>query len=300
MGTGRPSVQRYYQAVCNRGRLGYGFALRALFATRPCTVWHWPAFLPATLWACVGVTMRPIAGPALRALGQSETWPARWRYRWSTYHQRELDALLSLQQSRTDAAWLARHITIAPGCKIPDGGAVLVALHHANMRLLVSFCAKVLGWRLGGVVFAPFATWKYYTGPPESLLADAYGDDASVPGLALGHGLRVLRAGGYFIVPLDVINGPWTCQPLLGKALPLARGALWLAARSGCFIVPVALVPRRRGHWDAWFGAPIEPTLASLARAREDCLRRAPATWELREWKAWHAAPLAPSTVASR
>jgi len=118
--------------------------------------------------------------------------------------------------------------------------------------------------------------------------------------LALRHGLRVLRAGGYFIVPLDVINGPWTCQPLLGKALPLARGALWLAARSGCFIVPVALVPRRRGHWDAWFGAPIEPTLASLARAREDCLRRAPATWELREWKAWHAAPLAPSTVASR
>ncbi len=257
----------------------------------PAPVWHGPALVLATIRALIEPgPWRQIAPAALRALGYPVTGIARWRFGWRLYYHREVDLLLRLQASRLTAAWVRAHLRIcgAP----PAGGAVLVLPHHANMRLALL---------VAGAWVPRLAIISGIPGDEQTLAA--YGRAASdqdralrvfLPTEAARQGVRWLQAGGYLAVMPDfdprARGEPWPVAAILGKAMPLAPGPVWLAQRAQKPIGPVMVTPAGRG-WQVWCGEPIAPTQEGLAGAIEACIGRSPASWSLELWRRWQQAP---------
>jgi len=263
--------------------------------------------LATVRWSVEGRAHR-VAGAALRALGRPAGRLARWRFAWALLYHRETDLLLALLAERLTAAWAAGRVACAE--PPPVGGAILITLHHANKRLaLPTLRALAPAHTLGVVAATPtryhgdagrdLRTFATETGVPLDLVApiSAFleqhaGAAALLPQQAARRGLPLLREGGWLVIAADPQRGDDPNCVILGRALALPRGPIWLAERSGRPIVPHMIVPDRKG-WRLWIGSGVEPTAAAVARAIEACIRRAPACCGLEWWEEWCRAPLA-------
>ena len=270
----------------------------------PGVVWHWPAVLLATLRVLGDPGTYRVAGSALRALGRPDTRLARWRFAWLVAYERETKILIGLQADRLTAQWASKYV-ICDGI-LPPGGAILIGPHQENIR----FSPLVLvaqGHRMGLIMAGDADTEERRRAatdqdiaaddPLEALYSPlarlrerVFGAHIFYLRNATRPALRFLQQGGYLLIMPDPFGGHWPPAPRLGKAMPLAPGAVWLAKHADKPIVPMMLIPEGR-RWRLWLGEPIAPTAAGVAAALEACLTRAPMCWPSEYWRAWHAAP---------
>lgn len=260
---------------------------------------RWPARVLAMIRLLLYSDTRPIAGPALEALGRPTTRSARWRFRWELCYQNEIDLLLTVQTKKLTDRW-ARERVICDG-PVPAGGAILIAPHHTNMRLAYLALGRLLS--PFGMVLTPAGAqddWQPGDAASEvmyvqrrALHRQVFGPRIFGPRQGLRQALRLLEAGGYLItVPDSLSPHPgWPPVRILGRELRLGLGPLWLAQRSGKPIVPFMLVPTGR-IWRVWCGEPVEATQEMIAGAIEACIRRSPASWPIAWWEDWLRAPV--------
>lgn len=271
-------------------RRGYSRAIAGAIAASPTPVWRWPAIPSATAATLIDRELRALAPEALRALGRAPTRAAQLRFRWGICYQAEVEQVLALQQERLDRAWLRRHVILEGA--LPPEGAILLTVHHPNVRLSVGLFACAVG-RIGAISVQTHERLEHHLRslerPPELLLRRALGPHVFPPA-AVRRSLRFLRQGGYLIVAADEPHPAWPRASVLGRQLPLAPGIAWLARRSGRPIVPFVLIPERR-RWRIRCGAPIAATDAAIADAVERCIRSAPVNWSEMRWKIWGSAP---------
>jgi lauroyl/myristoyl acyltransferase len=162
----------------------------------------------------------------------------------------------------------------------PPPNSILVSVHHTCQFLAFVRLSRLLP-DLG---FVSTVSWE---NRPETvragLLLDlmdrSFGSRVYRPGQAARAGLAVLRGGGSLLLFSDfAASGVPT--PLLGRRVPLARGPEWFAQQTGCPIIPVMVVPNRRG-WALWCGEPVATTQDGI----DACIRQAPASWL--GWRDW-------------
>jgi len=252
----------------------------------------------AWISAWVAVLGRPesrlLAGAALRALGQRSTPGRRWRFAWATWYAQASDACLALEAQRLTAPWLRDHLRIrgAP----PPPGSILVTVHHAGQFLGFLRLAQLLPSAALVTVFDPRAQ----PATPRArqlgeVIQRTFGSHLYPPARATRPCLELLGSGGSVILVPDFFDaGPRV--PLLGRAVGIARGPVWLAERTGRPIIPY-LVASSVAGWELCFGAPIEPSMAALVAGLEGCIRRAPTVWL--GWRDWLAAPPLAAAVAT-
>ena len=83
----------------------------------------------------------------------------------------------------------------------------------------------------------------------------------------------------------------WSCGTILGQEMPIPRGPLWFAQRSGKPIVPLFIAPEHNG-WRLTIGEPIEQRHDALCAAIDAAIREAPACWERHAAMKWfHTRP---------
>jgi len=108
-------------------------------------------------------------------------------------------------------------------------------------------------------------------------------------------GARLLRDGGYLVILPDVPflfpHPEFPGRAMLGRTTRISTGAARFARIVGKPLIPFILVPRGRG-WQLWCGDPIEPTDEGVRSAVEQCLRRAPQSYQLLFWEMWIASPV--------
>lgn len=149
---------------------------------------------------------------------------------------------------------------------------------------------------------APPARWCYFSllrtllRPFPRLHARTYGDDLFLLQQAGRKGLRLLAAGGYFIVAADTFSSGAPPHPLLGRDCPLPRGAAWFGQRSGKPVIPYILVPVR-ARWELWIGAPVPATMEGVARGLGRCIRHAPGSWSRFVALEWLGMPPSPGAA---
>lgn len=274
--------------------------LPAVLRRAPRPVWRWPAMALAMARLAVDSEARGVAEHALPALGRRPTRVRRWRFSWRLFLQHETDVLLGLQAPRLTRAWAGRRVARVGA--LPEGGAILITPHHANMH--IGFLKlSTLAPRLGFVASTPAGGIE--GSRPEQIMyrqvrhlyARAFGPRLLLPVEVRRRGLPMLAAGEYLIIAPEAYDAPshrWPPGSLLGHAVPLAPGPVWLARRSGRPIVPFLTLPAGPG-WVLWIGAPIAPTHQAVAAALDACIRRSPPSWGLGWWLDWLQAPaLAP------
>jgi hypothetical protein len=245
--------------------------------------------------------MRKVAAAAVRALGASPTRTDTWAFAWHWWYQRATWGGLAYQADQLTPAWAERHVEVVPA-SLPDGGCILISIHHFQQRLAFARLSTLVE-ELGGVSrFEPL--------PPSdpdltrtSLGVDAqarlrarsrfahqvFGPRVYSPRTAPRRGLELLRRGGSLIVLSDFFGRQPVC--VLGKRMLVPLGPLWWAAQSGRPIVPFVLSPTsgERHRWRLWCGQPIAPKPTELAGALEECIRRSPTAWT--GWQPWYEAP---------
>lgn len=283
--------------------------------------------LPRLLDAWPGVTYRPpalvlgtvrwlaqpgprrAAGPALRALGRPATRLARWRFAWQVAYHAEVSHLLHLQSEKLSDDWVARHVR--GGTLPPPGGAILLSPHQEYGRL-GNLYLRMHGYRVGLVADDNRVTWDR-DHPDHAARAAAHGNrgefylrrwrfweralDGNVfrPPEDTRAALRFLREGGYLVIKPDgyrhAMRERWERGEVLGRAIPVAPGPVWLAQHSGKPILPYLTVPTGRG-WRMVVGEPVEPTQRGVAACLTACLRESPETMHGLRWLAWSQAPV--------
>lgn len=268
----------------------------------PRPIWRLPAALMATGRALLDIKTRRLAGNALLALGQRNTALARWRFRWQVAYHVETNLALGLQADRLDLPWAREHVVY--DAVPPTGGGILLALHHANSRvgfLRLSELIGPLGVIVAGVLVEnrageagprQFATvMEPYSRRSQDLRIRMFGDNIFGAKYDIRRALRFLRNDGYLVIQPDARFAGEPRWPILGKAFPLAEGAVWFARQSGKPLIPYGVVPTRRG-WRVMLDTPIAtPTMDDVAVALERRLRAAPTCWHPDYWQAWDTMP---------
>lgn len=285
-------------------RLAHFFHFRllpSLLRRWPRPIWRLPAALMATGRALLDIKTRQLAGNALLALGQRNTAPARWRFRWLVAYHVETNLALGLQADRLDLPWARAHVA----CETvpPAGGGVLLNLHHANSRvgflrlgeMVGPLGVVVAGSLIGGGAGAtgPRAlsgVMVNYSRTSWDLRRRVFGDNVFSAKTDLRRALHFLRADGYLVIQPDARFSGEPRWPILGKAFPLAEGAMWFARQSGKPLIPYGVVPTRQG-WRVVIEPPIAPTMEAVAAALERRLRAAPTCWHSDYWQAWDTMP---------
>jgi hypothetical protein len=257
----------------------------------------------ARLGASLGVLgnrhMRRVAAAAVEALGETPTAGAVWRFGWQWWYQRSVDELIAYQADRLTPEWAERHV-LAP--LRPPPSSILLSVHQFNLPVAAARAVQLVD-DLGVVsVIDPLPPGGADVGTEDFLLppkvrARALGrfygrifeGRIFSPTLAARRGLELLRRGGSLIVYPDFFGQAY--GSILGRSVPVAHGALWLAHRSGRPIVPFLLIPPNRptDQWRLWCGEPIHASSAAVVATLERCIRRLPTTWPY--WRGWYAAP---------
>ena len=280
-----------------RWRIGkaYDLAVRALLRTAPHRVWRWPAHLSAAVRSAADAAL-PNAKAALIALDAAPTPGRRCRFRWAIAYHDALDRLLQLQQARITPAWVQRHVR-PPERALPEGGAIILVLHQANMRLLAPPLRAHTDKRLGIISLRPVVTHGRTQRTIEPFMRATF-DAVLTPKQAARGGLRLLREGGYLVIPSDAADPRWPRYPLLGRDLPLPPGPLWFAERTGKPLITCVLTPQGR-RWHVWVSEPIHPSSPAIAVARESSVRRAATMWNPWLWHMWQKAPSSSTPLSS-
>ena len=286
-------------------RLAHFFHFRLLPATLrrwPRPIWRLPAALMGTGRMLLDVKTRQLAGAALVALGQRDTALARWRFRWLVAYHVEANLALGLQADQLDLPWARAHVTY--DTLPPTGGGVLLSLHHANSRVGFLRLSEMIG-PLGVIVAGTLAehttgqtgpsklatTMASYSRRSRDLRLRMFGGNIFGAQHDLRGALRFLRNDGYLVIQPDARFSGEPRWPPLGKAFPLAEGALWFARQSGKPLIPYGVVSTRRG-WHVVIEAPlVDPTMDAVAAALERRLRATPTSWHPDYWQAWATMP---------
>lgn len=255
--------------------------LLVLLLGRP--VWRGPAAARATVCTVLRRHATPVAADALRALGSRSGRWARWRFQWScSYHQATQHCLWRQRSALTDA-WIRDQVVVDGS--VPPGGAILLTIHHAGQTLGGVRLAQVVN-PCGVVTPLPIAD--------DPLFRRTCGTNVFAPIQGMRAALRFLERGGYLFVMPDACAGAGVPATILRKRYACAPGIVWLAQRSGKPILPCVVIPDGT-RWRAWIGAPVAATHDHVARAVEECIRRAPTSWWIAGWLQWHVAPRAPA-----
>lgn len=273
--------------------------LRSLLYLAPRPIWWLPSTALAALRLPFDVEASHLADYLTVALQLPPSRSARLILRWSLCHQYEIDRLLTLQSERLTADRLLPHVRFDGA--LPSDGAILVTPHHVGMRPGLTALAAT-GVRLGGAMIDPGdsaafreldpATRAYYV-HLRPLRERMYGRDTFQRHEIGRNGLRLLREGGYLVLQGDGFSLDWHRGSLLGREVPIPTGPVWFAERSGKPVVPYMAIPHGKG-WRLWFGTPIPAagvTHEVITRALEECLHRAPSSWERTLAVAWSNAP---------
>jgi hypothetical protein len=283
---GRVTSTFYWKGRWRVGK-AYELAVRALLLRSPHRIWRWPAHVSAAVRSVADAGL-PDANAVLTALGVTPTPTQRWRFRWAVAYQDATDRLLQWQQTRITSDWIQEHVLL-PERALPEGGAIVLILHQANMRLLAPPLRAHSDKRLGIISLRPVVTRGRAQRTIEPFMRATF-DAVFTPQQAARGGLRLLREGGYLIIPSDVASPDWPDYPLLGRDFPLPPGPLWFAERAGKPIVACVLTPQGR-RWRVWVSESIHPSPHAIAAARESCVRRAATMWNPWFWHLWHIAP---------
>ena len=281
-----PPLARWFYFTC----------LRHLLALAPRPVWVCPAIPLAAVRFIVDRDAHRLSAALLAGLDIPPTRANRWRLAWSHCYRREASLVLLVQSARLTPAWAARHIRCLGA--LPPGGAVIAAPHCAA-QFIGPLRLATLTDRLGTINSdardpdAPTErdpTRRLHLRHRREMHARAYGEQAFHYRHAGRAGSRLLQSGGYLVVNTDNFWSGGPAGVLLGRELSIARGAAWLAARSGTPIVPAMIEPDGAG-WRLWLGDPLPPTQECVIAALTASIRRAPGCWERALAMAWLAAP---------
>jgi hypothetical protein len=257
----------------------------------------------ARLAASVGVLgnqhMRRVAAAAVEALGETPTASAVWRFGWQWWYHRSVDELIAYEADRLTPEWAERHVWAAVR---PPPSSILLSVHQFNLPVAAARAVQLVN-DLGVVsVIDPLPPGGADVGTEDFLLPPKvrarslgrfYGrifeGRIFSPAVAARRGLELLQRGGSLIVYPDFFGRAH--GSILGRSVPVAQGALWLAHHSGRPIVPFLLIPPNRptDQWRLWCGEPIHPSPAAVVATLERCIRRLPTTWPY--WRGWYAAP---------
>jgi hypothetical protein len=285
--------------------------LRALLSRRIARGTEPEHFALASLVAGIAATVSPrmpgVATEALLALGQEPTRAAAWRFCRDWWLQRALSDILSYDADRLTSPWAEQHVAVRGS--VPREGAILVSVHQFSQQVAAVRAAQLVP-QLGLVTMTQPLSHKAKL-PPDTfvlpvdaraqpvdrLLDRVFGDRVFGPTVAGRRGLELLRDGGTLVVLPDFYGGQLV--NVLGRSIPVGRGAVWWARQSGRPIVPFSLTaPRDGSHdWLLEFAEPISPTYTSLVGALNDIVRRAPTAWM--SWRGWHASPRLPRMLVS-
>jgi len=284
-------------------RLAHFFHFRllpSLLRRWPRPIWRLPAALMAIGRALLDIKTRQLAGNALLALGQRNTALARWRFSWQVAYHVETNLLLGLQSDRLDRPWVKEHVSY--DTVLPPGGAILLNLHHANSRVGFLRFSELIH-PFGVVVAATIAddtgakephqsanVMDPYSRRSRDLRMRVFGSNIFSATRDIRRALRFLRDDGYLVIQPDARFYGERRWPILGKAFPLAEGAVWFSRHSGKPLIPYGVVPTR-GGWRVVIDPPVAPTMDDVAAALERCLRAAPTCWHPDYWQAWDTMP---------
>jgi len=278
----------------------YFCLLHAVLAHCPRIIWHAPVLALATVRtvADASCSLR-LTRDLCMACGIPATWRNRFRLQWERCYQHEADLLLGLQVARLTPEWAAAHIQCDGG--LPPGGAILVTPHHANMRLGILRIVAMVE-KIGAITGEPRDPAQFAGADPtfqrlweqERPLAErVYAGRIFHRAEAGRKGLRLLQEGGYLIILADDLSFAGPPQPLLGRTVRLPRGPLWFAEHSDKPIIPFMVMPMHR-EWRLWIGDPIAATRDGLMYALEQCIGRAPASWDRIIAMIWAQSPAWP------
>jgi len=284
-----------------RLHLWWYYRVMHMFLKRsPRVIWRAPAFVSACARMVFDDSARALARGLSGALGR-RTWRARWGLRWSLCFQYEAEQLLTVQADKLSQEWITNQIRIRGA--LPPDGAILVSVHHlmrwpSYQRLALSVD------HIGNITMEPQL---------DNLTVLAQVDAVTQRQLRARHGLQqrkngprdfywhngsrevlhFLAEGGYAIFLIDVFIHGWPPGTVFDKLMPIPRGPIWFAKRTGKPIIPLMLTPARQA-WELIVGDAIEPTHDALAQALEECIRRAPSMWRRDHATAWLHAPNVP------
>jgi hypothetical protein len=283
----RPSVPRQVVGAART-------ALTLLLQLRAELVYVNVASIGAVVGLLASSRMRRVSAAAVQALGGRPSRRSVWQFARDWWYLAVADRVVAYQLDRVSEAWALEHVQVTDA--LPDGGCILLSVHHFSQRFSLARLSALVD-RLGLVtLYAPLPADDPALAHSNGVHAArsraarrAFGDRIFLPPYGYRGAVDLLRSGGSVIVISD-LNGSGTTR-LLGRQLPMPRGAAWLACQSGRPIVPFMLLGPRRSQpeWRLWFGAPIAPTEDAVIAALEECIRRAPPAWM--GWPIWHEAP---------
>lgn len=260
-------------------------------------IWRTPALMLAAIQCVCDKNSRTVSRVLLAGLGRPVTTRAWCKLHWNRCYQTQVSRLLLLQMDRLTTQWATRRVRIT-GC-LPSGGAILVGPHHDGFRLGLLALAG-LGPSLACITSDSYDPADLAVMDPTrraTMLARLPFHERVYAGRVFSYraggrnGLRHLAGGGYLVQLTDNFWSSGTPHSVLGRRLPVARGTVWFAERTGKPIVPVMVTPEGRG-WRLTLFAPIPPTQEAVVAALERCIGHAPGSWELAIAMQWLAAPV--------
>ncbi len=272
-----------------------GMAVLLRRCRRP--VWRVPALMLAAIQCVCDRHSRTLSRALLVGLGRPVTVRAWWRLHWDRCYQMQAARLLLLQSDRLTTEWATEHVRIIG--RLPPGGAILVGPHHDGFRLgLLALAASIDS--LGSITSDSHDPADLAVMDPTrraTILARLPHQERVYGGRVFPYreggrkGLRHLANGGYLVQLTDNFWSSGTSHLVLGRRLPVARGTVWFAERTGKPIVPVMVTSDGRG-WRLTIAAPIPPTQEAVIAALEEGIGRAPGSWEMSIGMQWLAAPI--------
>jgi len=266
--------------------------LRNLLRLSPRPLWRAPAVLLACIRVVGDAGTRRLVHALLPQVGIPATRPMYWRIVWARAYWHEADLLLALQQQRITGDWARRQIRLDGA--LPPNGAILLVPHHAMGRFGLLRLASD-GVKLGGITGEPpdaahrarsDPSFQHFWRLSHASHERTYGGRVFHRREAGRKGLRLLHEGGYLVINADDFTLGGTPHLLLGREWWLPRGPVWFARQSGKPIIPCMVIPGG-GRWRLWIGEPVAPTPEAVIAALEDCIRRAPGSWNRALALAW-------------